>query len=374
MGDLERLCGKVCTGRAIAARPGSARADAQQVPPIKALLDGPGADCCSASATKLTPCQDTVDRHHEHARRRAARPGLGRRDRPAGLHAPSSTSCARSPAPARSFSGAAGARVQADRHHEPQGGLQPRLRLLPRSLERAPRQGARRVDAQADARQRRALHHRGAEALRGDDPDGARTRRWRSRRRSSRRSACAVAEAVAPIQNNARALAALDVIACFAEVAERNGYVRPTVDDSLVLDIEAGRHPVVEQALPAGDAFIPNSVRMAAPRRGRRRPASPGRSSSSPGRTWPARASCSARPALIVLLAQVGCFVPARARPGGRRRRALYARRRERQPGRRRVHVSGRDERDGQHPQQRDRAVAAPAGRGRPRHEHVRRA
>src|SRR5690606_5567880 len=75
----------------------------------------------------------------------------------------------------------------------------------------------------------------------------------------------AVAEGVEPVQQDARLLAMLDVFAGLAEVAEVNGYVRPEVDDSAVLEIEDGRHPVVEKALPAGEPFIPNSVRLAAP-------------------------------------------------------------------------------------------------------------
>ena len=115
------------------------------------------------------------------------------------------------------------------------------------------------------------------------------------------------------------------MLACFAEVAERHGYVRPDVDDSLDLDIEAGRHPVVERTLPAGEAFIPNSVRMT----GGSEPGAPG---SGPGQaagqaagqvlviTGPNMAGKSVilrQTGLIVLLAQVGAFVPAaRARVG----------------------------------------------------------
>ncbi len=120
-----------------------------------------------------------------------------------------------------------------------------------------------------------------------------------------------IAEQVEPVQRNARFLALLDVFCALAEVAEQHGYVRPDVDDSGVLDITDGRHPVVERALPAGEAFIPNSVRLDA--------------AGEPGAqiliiTGPNMAGKSVvlrQVGLIVLLAQVGAFVPAaRARIG----------------------------------------------------------
>ena len=61
-------------------------------------------------------------------------------------------------------------RVRADRHPEPQGRLQHGLRLLPRSHARPPRQGARRLHPQADAQERRAVHHAGAEGVRREGP------------------------------------------------------------------------------------------------------------------------------------------------------------------------------------------------------------
>ena len=122
-----------------------------------------------------------------------------------------------------------------------------------------------------------------------------------------------VADAVAPIQVNARALATLDVLTGFAEVAERNGYVRPTVDDSAVLDIEDGRHPVVEQMLPAGEAFIPNSVRLAAPLGEDARVADEaGQVLLITGPNMAGKSVVLRQTALVVLLAQVGSFVPAR--------------------------------------------------------------
>src|SRR5690606_5827548 len=117
----------------------------------------------------------------------------------------------------------------------------------------------------------------------------------------------AVAEAVEPVQRNARFLALLDVFCALAEVAERRGYVRPDVDDSGVLDIEDGRHPVVEEALPAGEAFIPNSVRLDDDEQ----------ILLITGPNMAGKSVVLRQVGLIVLLAQVGAFVPAkRARIG----------------------------------------------------------
>jgi DNA mismatch repair protein MutS len=123
-------------------------------------------------------------------------------------------------------------------------------------------------------------------------------------------AACAEA-----IQTTARALATLDTVAALAETAERHGYVRPTVDDSGVLEIDAGRHPVVEQALPAGEAFIPNSLRIAA---GDTEAAeSVGQIHLVTGPNMAGKSVVLRQTGLIVLLAQVGSFVPAaRARVG----------------------------------------------------------
>jgi DNA mismatch repair protein MutS len=115
----------------------------------------------------------------------------------------------------------------------------------------------------------------------------------------------AVAEAVEPVQRNARFLALLDVFASLAEAADRNGYVRPQVSDSGVLDIVDGRHPVVERALPAGEAFIPNSVTL-----------DPAGEAGAQllvitGPNMAGKSVVLRQTGLIVLLAQVGSFVPA---------------------------------------------------------------
>ncbi|MCH7975245.1 MAG: DNA mismatch repair protein MutS [Bacteroidetes bacterium] len=127
-----------------------------------------------------------------------------------------------------------------------------------------------------------------------------------------------VAEEVEPIQDNARLLATLDVFASFAEVAEQRGYVRPEVDNSAVLDIEDGRHPVVEDALPAGDPFIPNSIHIAAPVEGGEAASEDlGQIHLITGPNMAGKSVVLRQTGLIVLLAQVGAFVPAkRARIG----------------------------------------------------------
>ena len=129
----------------------------------------------------------------------------------------------------------------------------------------------------------------------------------------------AVAEDVAPVQKNASALAALDVVAALAETAERNRYTRPTVDASLSLDVVDGRHPVVERALPAGEAFVPNSVWLAG---GAEAEPPGGDGAPSSGETAPqivlitgpnmaGKSVALRQTGLIVLMAQVGSFVPA---------------------------------------------------------------
>ena len=111
-----------------------------------------------------------------------------------------------------------------------------------------------------------------------------------------------LAEETPALQDNAARLARLDVFASLAEVAARHDYVRPTVDDSLTIDITEGRHPVVEQTLPPGDPFIPNDVHV------------------DPddeqvliitGPNMAGKSVALRQVGLIVLLAQVGSFVPA---------------------------------------------------------------
>jgi DNA mismatch repair protein MutS len=113
----------------------------------------------------------------------------------------------------------------------------------------------------------------------------------------------AVAEETAQMQFNASLLAMLDVFCAFAETAERCKYIRPVVTDGMELEIEDGRHPVVERLLPAGEFFVPNSVRLD--------PASE-QILVITGPNMAGKSVVLRQTGLIVLLAQVGAFVPAR--------------------------------------------------------------
>ena len=110
------------------------------------------------------------------------------------------------------------------------------------------------------------------------------------------------------VQANARVLAAVDVLSTFAEVAHTNRFTRPLLHDGLDLEIEDGRHPVVESLLPPGEPFVPNSVRMSAEAE---------QILIITGPNMAGKSVVLRQVGLIVLLAQIGAFVPAkRARIG----------------------------------------------------------
>lgn len=108
---------------------------------------------------------------------------------------------------------------------------------------------------------------------------------------------------ISAIQSNSRILARLDVLSGFACLALENNYCRPVVDESLVIDIKAARHPVIETLMPRGEEYIPNDIFLDSA------------SQQIIILTGPNMAGKSAllrQTALIVLMAQVGCFVPAK--------------------------------------------------------------
>ena len=110
----------------------------------------------------------------------------------------------------------------------------------------------------------------------------------------------AVGREIARMQCAARIVAELDVLATLADVAAREGYVRPVLTDDFTLDISAGRHPVVERMMPR-DKFIPNDVRLTAD----------ARLVILTGPNMAGKSTILRQVGLIVLLAQVGSFVPA---------------------------------------------------------------
>ncbi len=111
-----------------------------------------------------------------------------------------------------------------------------------------------------------------------------------------------VAEEAEALQQNGLLLAMLDTLASFATVAERHRYTRPQVHEGLELEIREGRHPVVEQTLPTGEPFIPNSIRLHPEEE---------QIAIITGPNMAGKSVILRQTGLIVLLAQVGCFVPA---------------------------------------------------------------
>ena len=113
-----------------------------------------------------------------------------------------------------------------------------------------------------------------------------------------------MAEYIGSIQQNAQLVARLDVLLSFAAVAAKHHYVRPELDDSLIIDIKGGRHPVIETQLPLGESYVPNDVFL---------------DSNSmqilliTGPNMAGKSALLRQTALIVLLAQMGSFVPAQS-------------------------------------------------------------
>lgn len=115
-------------------------------------------------------------------------------------------------------------------------------------------------------------------------------------------------EYIPQIQINANVIAHLDCLLSFAKVAEEQGYVRPVVDESDVLDISQGRHAVIETQLPVGERYVPNDVYLDTERQ---------QIVMITGPNMSGKSALLRQTALIAIMAQMGCFVPAeRARIG----------------------------------------------------------
>jgi len=112
-----------------------------------------------------------------------------------------------------------------------------------------------------------------------------------------------LAEYIKPIQLNAQLIAKLDVLLNFATISIKNYYVKPEINEGQVIDIKGGRHPVIEKHLPLGEEYITNDVYLDS------------ESQQIIIITGPNMAGKSAllrQTGLIVLMAQMGCFVPAK--------------------------------------------------------------
>ncbi|MEQ8576862.1 MAG: DNA mismatch repair protein MutS, partial [Fulvivirga sp.] len=110
------------------------------------------------------------------------------------------------------------------------------------------------------------------------------------------------ADYVTQIQQNARVIGAIDCLSSFGLIARNNNYIKPEVNDTTEIDIKEGRHPVIEQQLPVGESYVPNDVFL------------DNNSQQIMIITGPNMAGKSAllrQTALIVLMAQMGSFVPA---------------------------------------------------------------
>ena len=112
----------------------------------------------------------------------------------------------------------------------------------------------------------------------------------------------ALSEFISAIQTNAIKIANLDCFISFADVAKSNKYIRPVIEDNDILDIKQGRHPVIEKQLPAGEQYIANDVFLDTKKQ---------QIIIITGPNMAGKSALLRQTALITLMAQIGCFVPA---------------------------------------------------------------
>ena len=104
------------------------------------------------------------------------------------------------------------------------------------------------------------------------------------------------------VQHSAATIAQIDVLLAFAKAAEEHRYVMPVVDDTTELDIRQGRHPVIETQLPLGERYVPNDVYLDTTKQ---------QIVIITGPNMAGKSALLRQTALITLMAQIGCFVPA---------------------------------------------------------------
>lgn len=112
----------------------------------------------------------------------------------------------------------------------------------------------------------------------------------------------ATTEYLAPMQLDASIVGRIDCLSNFAYIALKHNYVKPDIDDSYVIDIKEGRHPVIEQMMPVGEEYISNDVYLDRDKQ---------QIIIITGPNMSGKSALLRQTALIVLMAQIGCFVPA---------------------------------------------------------------
>ncbi len=113
-----------------------------------------------------------------------------------------------------------------------------------------------------------------------------------------------IVDFIQPIQHNAAIIARIDCLLSFAEIAEKQNYTRPTLDNSFVIDIRNGRHPVIEQNLPLGEDYVPNDVFLDNEEQ---------QIIVITGPNMSGKSALLRQTALICLMAQMGSYVPAQS-------------------------------------------------------------
>ena len=113
-----------------------------------------------------------------------------------------------------------------------------------------------------------------------------------------------IAQQLMPIQRDAQVVARLDCLQSLATLAQERNYVRPVVDESNIIDIRDGRHPVIETLMPIGEEYIPNDVKLDEEEQ---------QIIVITGPNMSGKSALLRQTALIVLLAQIGSFVPAKS-------------------------------------------------------------
>ena len=113
-----------------------------------------------------------------------------------------------------------------------------------------------------------------------------------------------IADYIQPVQHNASIIAQLDCLLSFAKVAKKNNYCRPQLNDGFAIDIKAGRHPVIEQHLELGESYVPNDVFLDKETQ---------QIMMITGPNMAGKSALLRQTALICLMAQMGCYVPAKS-------------------------------------------------------------